>query len=576
MRGRTRRHLDIWPGYVDVLSTLLMVIIFTLMVFVIGQFFLSQVLSGRERKLAELSQQLASLGDMLAMEKTSNTDLRSTIAQLTQQLAQVTAARDKANQQLADTTAARDRVTAQLAETTAARDKLTAELADTKANRDALAAALAQLKNEAAQAAKAAAEAKAAVDAKLADAYKAIAADQDKVKTLLGDIAVLESLRDELRQKLETSEIATQDLNTKLTTSQGAASDLQAKLAAAQQQIASLTQKLAASQGSAADLQSRLDAAQQQIMALNQQVNTSQSAGDALQKQLGESQSANAALQKQLADSQIANQQLKKQLAEAESAREDLQKQLAASQSASSSLQEQIASQQTAGDKLQQQLTQSQTETEEQKRLRAESELQIEMLNAQLLSLRQQLARLVTALDASEAKAKAQDVQIVDLGKRLNEALANKVEELARYRSEFFGKLREVLGNRPDIQIVGDRFIFQSEVLFDTGSAEIGDEGKHQLAAFADTLKNIAARIPPDIDWILRVDGHTDKRPYQAGNWELSTERAIAVVRFLIDQGIPPNRLVAAGFAEFRPLVQGDTDDAYRHNRRIELKLDQR
>src|SRR5215469_4641158 len=562
MRGRTRRHLDIWPGYVDVLSTLLMVIIFTLMVFVIGQFFLSQVLSGRERKLAELSQQLASLGDMLAMEKTSNTDLRSTIAQLTQQLAQVTAARDKANQQLADTTAARDRVTA--------------ELADTKANRDALAAALAQLKNEAAQAAKAAAEAKAAVDAKLADAYKAIAADQDKVKTLLGDIAVLESLRDELRQKLETSEVAAEDLNKKLTTSQGAASDLEAKLAAAQQQILSLTQKLAASQGSAADLQSRLDAAQQQIMALNQQVNTSQSAGDALQKQLGESQSANAALQKQLADSQIANQQLKKQLAEAESAREDLQKQLAASQSASSALQQQLASQQTAGDKLQQQLTQSQTETEEQKRLRAESELQIEMLNAQLLSLRQQLARLVTALDASEAKAKAQDVQIVDLGKRLNEALANKVEELARYRSEFFGKLREVLGNRPDIQIVGDRFIFQSEVLFDTGSADIGDEGKHQLAAFADTLKNIAARIPPDIDWILRVDGHTDKRPYQAGNWELSTERAIAVVRFLIDQGIPPNRLVAAGFAEFRPLVQGDTDDAYRHNRRIELKLDQR
>jgi chemotaxis protein MotB len=231
---------------------------------------------------------------------------------------------------------------------------------------------------------------------------------------------------------------------------------------------------------------------------------------------------------------------------------------------------------QSALDNLQQQLTQSQAETDEQKRLRAESELQIEMLNAQLLLLRQQLARLVTALDASEAKAKADDVQIVDLGKRLNEALANKVEELARYRSEFFGKLREVLGNRPDIQIVGDRFIFQSEVLFDTRSAEIGDEGKHQLAAFADTLKNIAARIPPDIDWILRVDGHTDKRPYQAGNWELSTERAIAVVRFLIDQGIPPNRLVAAGFAEFRPLVQGDNDDAYRHNRRIELKLDQR
>jgi chemotaxis protein MotB len=256
-----------------------------------------------------------------------------------------------------------------------------------------------------------------------------------------------------------------------------------------------------------------------------------------------------------------------------------LQQQLAASQAAQQSLQQQLAAKATAGDQLQQQLTQSLAETDEQRRLRAESELQIEMLNAQLLSLRQQLARLVTALDASEAKAKADEVQVIDLGKRLNEALANKVEELARYRSEFFGKLREVLGNRSDIQIVGDRFIFQSEVLFDTGSAEIGAEGQKQLAAFADTLKSIAARIPPDINWVLRVDGHTDKRPYHGNygtNWQLSTARAIAVVQFMIDQGIPANRLVAAGYAEFQPLDDGDSEDAYRRNRRIELKLDQR
>src|SRR6266481_1304481 len=197
----------------------------------------------------------------------------------------------------------------------------------------------------------------------------------------------------------------------------------------------------------------------------------------------------------------------------------------------------------------------------------------------QMTVMRDQLAKLVTALDASEVKAKADEVQIIDLGKRLNEALASKVEELARYRSEFFGKLKEVLGNRPDIQIVGDRFIFQSEVLFATGSADIGDEGQRQLAAFADTLKNISARIPTDIDWLLRVDGHTDKKPYHgrlATNWELSTARAIAVVKFLIDQGIPPNRLVAAGFAEFRPLAEGDSEDILRRNRRIELKLDQR
>jgi chemotaxis protein MotB len=190
------------------------------------------------------------------------------------------------------------------------------------------------------------------------------------------------------------------------------------------------------------------------------------------------------------------------------------------------------------------------------------------------------LAQLGGLLDASEAKAAEQGVQIADLGKRLNEALANKVAELAGYRSEFFGKLKQVLGERPDIQVVGDRFVFQSEVLFDVGSAQIGDAGKEQLAQFARTLLDIGATIPSDIDWILRVDGHTDRRPiYTAqfqSNWELSAARAIAVVNFLQSQGVPPERLVAAGFAENRPLDPSDDEIAYRRNRRIELKLDQR
>jgi chemotaxis protein MotB len=465
--GRTRRHFDIWAGYVDVLSTLLMVIIFTLMVFVIGQFLLSQVLSGRERRLVELSQELSSLGEMLSMEKTTNADLRSTVAQLTQQL-----------QQLSET-----------------RERLKEQLANSVSDRQALTAALAEAKDAAAKAAASAAAIKASVDAKLADAYKAIDADQKKLQTLLGDIAVLESLRDELRKKLEASEAASQESN----------------------------KELAANRGETADLRTRLSTSEQQIATLTQQLTASQAASESLRQKLAQAQGANG--------------------------------------------------------NLQQQLTQSRAQTEEEKRLQAEAELQVELLNRQLLALRQQLGKLVVALDASEAKAKANEVQVIDLGKRLNEALANKVEELARYRSEFFGRLREVLGNRPDVQVVGDRFVFQSEVLFNTGSAVIGEEGKHQLAAFADTLENISARIPPEIDWILRVDGHTDKRPYRGiygSNWELSTARAIAVVQFLIDRGVPPNRLVAAGFAEFRPLVQGDDDEAYRRNRRIELKLDQR
>jgi chemotaxis protein MotB len=432
MASRTRRHLDIWPGYVDVLSTLLMVIIFTLMVFVIAQFFLSQALSGRDQALAELSQKVADLGDMLALEKTTNTDLRSTIAELSAQLQQSTADRDKMKQQLATATSDRDAIAA------------------------ALAAAQADAKNKAVSDA----GAKAEVDAKLEDAYKVIDADRAKVQTLLGDIAALESLRDDLAQKLANSSTESAGLKQQLTASQAEAAGLQ---------------------NQAADLKTKLGI--------------------------------------------------------------------------------------------------SQADAEAAKKLTTEAELQIELLNRQMTAMREQLAQLSAALDVSEAKAKADDVQIVDLGKRLNEALASKVAELARYRSEFFGKLREVLGNRSDVQIVGDRFIFQSEVLFETGSADIGEGGKKQLAAFAATLKDIAAKIPTDIDWLLRVDGHTDKQRYHGRlgtNWELSSARAIAVVKFLIDQGIPPNRLVAAGFAEFRPLADGDSPDDLRRNRRIELKLDQR
>ncbi len=204
----------------------------------------------------------------------------------------------------------------------------------------------------------------------------------------------------------------------------------------------------------------------------------------------------------------------------------------------------------------------------------------IDQLNQQILALRDQLAQIAAALDASEAKTKADQLQIADLGNRLNQALATKVEELARYRSEFFGQLRQILANRSDIRIVGDRFVFQSDVLFDVGNADLTPAAKTQIASVAKALKDISAKIPPDIDWVLRVDGHTDKRPIATAqypsNWELSSARAQSVVRFLIDQGIPPNRLVAAGFGEYSPIDTGKCEAAYAKNRRIELKLTER
>ncbi|MFZ5792274.1 MAG: peptidoglycan -binding protein [Pseudomonadota bacterium] len=380
----SRRPFEPWPAYVDVLSTLLMAVIFVLMVFVIAQFFLSDALSGSNKALERLNKQVAELSDLLAMERKSAADLRLNLAEISTQLQNSVQERDRMQQQLAVVIGERDALKAGGAE----------------------------------------------ADEKLAEAYKTIEADKQKIEALLGDIAALESLRDELSKKLETT--------------------------------------------------------------------TAES---------------------------------------------------------------------------QQQLQQAQRLTEDQQR-------EIEILNRQLTALRQQLARLAVALDASEAEAKAQQVQIADLGKRLNVALAGKVEELARYRSEFFGRLREVLGDRPDVRIVGDRFVFQSEVLFDTGSADLGDAGREQLAKFAATLNQIAAEIPSNIDWVLRVDGHTDKRPIStpqfASNWELSTARAIAVVKFMEAQGVPPERLVAAGYGEYQPLDPADTEDAYRRNRRIELKLDQR
>ena len=204
----------------------------------------------------------------------------------------------------------------------------------------------------------------------------------------------------------------------------------------------------------------------------------------------------------------------------------------------------------------------------------------LDLLNQQILALREQLSRIETALDATEAKDREQSVVILDLGRRLNLALAQKVEELQRYRSEFFGRLREVLGERTDITVVGDRFVFQSEVLFASGSADLGEVGKTQLATFATTLLEIAEKIPDELPWILRVDGHTDRIPISTAafpsNWELSSARANSVVKFLVSQGVSPVRLAATGFAEHQPIDSGDGAAASRRNRRIELKLTER
>jgi chemotaxis protein MotB len=409
-RDSRRSSIDIWPGFVDALAQLLMVIIFILLVFTAGQFYLSEALSGRDQALQKLQAQVNELGDLLAMERRSNADLS---AQLTSSLAE----------------------------------------------RDQLAG-------------------------KLRDADTIVSADKEKIDLQLREI-------ESMRRDLDALKAVRADLEAKVAALAQQPTDQQLR-----DRTKELEAKLASEQEKTALAQKEIDARDVRLSALGAR--------------------ADQAEQSLAAEKEISRNALAR----------------------------------------------------------------VDQLNTQLAALRDQLSRIAAALDASEAKVKEQQGQIVELGKRLNLALVNKVEELARYRSEFFGRLREILGDRPDIRVVGDRFVFQAEVLFAPGSAELGDDKKKELLPVITALKEIAAKIPPDINWILQVEGHTDRRPISnpqfQSNWELSTARAISVVRFAIDEGIPAAHLAAAGFADKQPIDPLNSDDAYRRNRRIELKLTER
>lgn len=384
---RSRQGVNIWPGFVDALAALLMVVIFLLMVFMLSQFYLRETLSGRDKALENLHIEISELAEFLSLEQQANADLRLNLEQLSGEL-------------------------------------------------------------------------------------QSSVSESDQMSSKIG----------ELTAALRLSEESISDLNQGLTLSQ---------------------------------------------------------------EQL-------AAIEARLADAQAHNTQTQSDLAEKE---KELAKMAANYRGSEDSLIEE------------RQLSERQRD-------------ELSLLNRQLTALREQLATLTASLDSAEKKDEQNQVKISDLGKRLNVALAGKVQELTKYRSEFFGRLRELLGNHSDISIVGDRFVFQSEVLFDSGSATLEAEGMVQLNQLAVTLLEIARDIPSDIDWILRVDGHTDLVPISneryRSNWELSAGRAISVVKFLIEQGVPANRLAAVGFGEFSPLDPKKDAAAYRRNRRIEIKLTQR
>ncbi|GAB4376913.1 MAG: hypothetical protein Kow00114_40930 [Kiloniellaceae bacterium] len=470
-RGGSRRSINIWPGFVDGLATLLLVVIFVLMVFMVAQFFLSVALTGKDEALTRLESEINELAELLALERSANTELRLNVEQLSAELQSSLATRESLSGQLAALAEERESLANQLAALADERDRLAALVEQEQAERERLAGQLSS-----------SAEELAAARSELQESQQALAARQDELT--------------EARSKLDAA---------------------LARLKVEQEQLEQALAAVAAGKAELEDAYKVIEADKEKI----------------------EAQLAELAILKSL--------------------RDELVEKLQASEGA---------------------LEEERAALAQQRELSEEANLQVTLLNRQLAALREQLAQVSEALEISEAKNQEQEVQIADLGKRLNVALASKVQELARYRSEFFGRLREILGNRQDIRIVGDRFVFQSEILFASGSATIADEGRDQLAQLATTLKEIAATIPSELEWVLRVDGHTDRAPISTAafpsNWELSTARAVSVVKFLIDQGIPPQRLAATGFGEFQPLDPGGDEIAYRRNRRIEFKLTER
>ena len=506
MAIRTRRQVsgaDTWAGFVDALSTLLVVLIFALVVFMLAQFFQGIALSGRDEALARLETQVAELADMLALERDSNASMRLELTQLSAELQRSTGARDDAEQALALLSAERDGLLARLTATEN-------YAADTGSALDAAQTRLDLLQADLDRALEDVTVTKDTLSLKLAE-----------IASLQRDINALGNVRDNLETEiarmvliLERARALQESLELDLETSLTAEADLEESLSAGQEE---------------------LEADRARIEVLLADLGAERDRSMELVEELSSENERTLLAQREIEERDI-------RLTE-----------------------------------LAELVTMTQEEREAAEAISDRRLNQIAVLSQQLSALRDQIAALNEVLDASEAQAEADQVQIADLGSRLNAALAAKVQELSRYRSEFFEKLVEVLGERSDIKVVGDRFVLQSELLFESGSAEISDEGKTELVKIADLIVELTQEIPAEVNWILRVDGHTDAVPISTfqfpSNWELSTARATAVVRYLIAGGVPENRLAAAGFGEHQPLDTSDDEGALRRNRRIEFKL---
>jgi len=410
---------NVWPGYVDALSALLMVVIFVVLIFTLTQFLLSEILSGKESELVSLHQRMDELVELLGLEKEQNEGLKTEIASLSAVIRDITHEKESLSSRMSELTER-------------------SELDKTEIKRQLL-----------------------------------------LIASLQEDIDALRLVRQELEANVGQLAVALSEKTIELGILRDRTMSLEARLADEKEQTV-LAQKT-------------IDQRDIRIQALIALVGKQEEALDN-ERQLSQSTRA-----------------------------------------------------------------------------------ELVLLNEQITNLKKQLEEISLALKVAESEKSIQAVELEELGKRLNIILAQRVNQLEQYRSEFFGRLREILGDSPYIRVEGDRFVLQAELLFKSGSADLGEEGKKHLIQIADILQNLSKRFPDDLNWILRIDGHTDRIPIHTplfpSNWELSTARAVSVVRFLANNGIPENRMAATGFSKFHPIDQAETLEAYQKNRRIEMKL---
>ena len=630
-RGANREPLSIWPGFVDAFTTLLLLLMFVLTIFLVVQFALRDTITTQGNELDDLSKQISDLGVALGMQRQENvriageldlagralagekskTGLQDTlIATLNQQVSdkdgQLVASTARINSfeaQVASLLAERDQARGQASDLATAQERLMSD-------QEALNLALAQARSEVdaqAEAARLAAAQRQAIDAMLADTQKQVAAREASLADALarldaatGQGAALAATVTDLQTSLSAAE-------TSRLAEQAAAAALQKRLEGVRTELSAAETAKLAEMAAVAALRERLKSADTELTAMTLALEAKRQEAEDTLTLLAGAEAARKDLDLKLAAALLAEEAARTDGAAEVNRlaldRKAIEAQLAAALAAKLAAEGQVTEQMSAAETTAALLAVANNSLSQKVAQSAAAERRVALLNQQMVELNNQLGSLQALLDASASKDVTAKVQIQNLGSQLNAALAAKAvaeskradleaaerkrleaesKNLANYRSEFFGKLSLLLAGRPGVRVVGDRFVFSSEVLFQPGAADLAPEGRAQIREVVTSLKEVIGQIPPEIDWMIRVDGHTDNVPLSGSgefrnNWQLSQGRALSVVLYMInDLGFPPNHVAATGFGEFRPVAAGDSPEARAQNRRIELKLTER